>query len=376
MNTCTVSSLIAFEAEESPEWRKKTRFPAVNEMVKQIVKYKNEWEKRKDSIDETTVDQVKLYFLKQYVFANLNDGPGSITKEEVKSCLDISITSQRPLSKNEKKIVNLRDAYDLLLDEVKKVEGSDEVKKVKEVKKVEDSVEVKKVEDSEEVKKVEDSDEAKKVRDSDVLKKVEDCDEVNKSTSNDEVKKCYGLLEINLVKSVHKLILKDIGPSANKTKPGEFSKNERLTYFKGEKYVYPTPEDMGKEVQTLLDRYNDLINCVKEEKDSEVLVYKMFKSCSWLLFELLDLHPFSDGNGRLCRLFCSYALSFITPFPTPIYNVWTDSCKEDYKQALVDARKSPNRNPRSLTTMIIECNYSGWIKLFELLDNYNDDLDF
>lgn len=303
------------------------------------------------------------YILRQYVFASLNDEePGSVTEKEVETCLNVSITSPRLLSKNERKIVNLRDAYNLLLDEVKKIEDSHEVKKIQ------DSEEVKKFEDSEEVKKVEVSEEVKKVEDIEKVKKVEDSEAVKKVTGSDEVKKCYGLLEINLVKNVHKLILKDIEQSANKTKPGEFSKNKRVTKFKGEEYEYRTPENMEKEVQTLLDRYNDLISCVKEEKNSEVLVYKMFKTCSWLLFELLDLHPFANGNGRLCRLFCSYALSLITPFPTPIYNVWTESCKDDYRQALVDARKSANRFPRSLTTMIIECNYSRWMKLFELLD--------
>jgi hypothetical protein len=55
----------------------------------------------------------------------------------------------------------------------------------------------------------------------------------------------------------------------------------------------------------------------------------------------------------------------MTPFPTPIYNVWSESKKDDYIEALVDARKSKNRQPTSLTTMIIECNYHGWKRFFE-----------
>ncbi|XP_020626593.1 uncharacterized protein LOC110063939 [Orbicella faveolata] len=96
--------------------------------------------------------------------------------------------------------------------------------------------------------------------------------------------------------------------------------------------------------------------------------YSLFKTCAWLLFELLDLHPFSDGNGRLCRILCSYSLSKLNPFPTPIYNVWTDSCKHDYIEALVEARRSPCRHPCALTTMMIECSYYGWESFFKVLD--------
>lgn len=55
-------------------------------------------------------------------------------------------------------------------------------------------------------------------------------------------------------------------------------------------------------------------------------------------------------------------LSKFTPFPTPVYNVWTNSCKDDYRDALVAARKSEKRHPCALTTMIIECSYHGWKK--------------
>ena len=58
---------------------------------------------------------------------------------------------------------------------------------------------------------------------------------------------------------------------------------------------------------------------------------------------LLDLHPFSDGNGRLCRILCSYSLSKLNPFPTPIYSVWNDSPNDAYIEALVEGRNSPGR---------------------------------
>ena len=172
----------------------------------------------------------------------------------------------------------------------------------------------------------------------------------------------YGLVEVSLLEETHRLILQDIPLSKGFTKPGKISTNPRVTEFNGDIYHYPTPEDMESAVSNLLDKYNFLFDsCTKGEsglKDFDDF-YSLFKTCAWLLFELLDLHPFSDGNGRLCRILCSYSLSKLNPFPTPIYNVWTDSSKDDYIKALVEARMSPGRHPCALTTMIIECSYYG-----------------
>ena len=40
-----------------------------------------------------------------------------------------------------------------------------------------------------------------------------------------------------------------------------------------------------------------------------------------IFYELLDVHPFEDGNGRTCRLIASYALMCCgVPFPVPLTN--------------------------------------------------------
>ncbi|PFX15646.1 Fido domain-containing protein [Stylophora pistillata] len=154
------------------------------------------------------------------------------------------------------------------------------------------------------------------------------------------------------------------------------SNKARVTEFKGEIYHYANPDDMESAVINLLDKYNFLYDsCFKEKggRDEDIDVYSLFKTCSWILFELLDLHPFSDGNGRLCRILCSYSLSELNPFPTPIYNVWRNSCKGDYIEALVEARMSPDRHPSALTTMIIECSYYGWEKFFKALQGSSEE---
>ena len=311
----TVASFIDFEAEELPKWREENKtYPTVKEMVEKIMHYQIRWNNKKESCSKSVVDKADHYFLKTFVYhVNIEEGHGCNTKEEVESCINMAFTSQRQLSEQERETINLIKAYEYLLSEVKKIQD------------------------------------------------------------NAEERYLYGLLEINLIKEVHKMILEGIELPQNSTKPGEFSKCKRYTTFGGEEYEYGPPEGLEGRVQTLVDRYNDLITySVKGEKNLEDQIYKMFKTCSWLLCELLDEHPFSDGNGRLCRLLCSYALSFMSPFPTPIYNVWSASRKDDYIQALVDARKSKNKHPRSLTTMIIECNYFGWKNFFKIVNQEED----
>ena len=311
MSTCTVASLIDFEAEQSPSWWKRTSQPthSVTKMIREIAQYQTRWRKVKDTVDEKIRKKVDHYFLKKFLYhINIEEGHGCYKMDEVESCMNMDITSRRDLSEKKKETVNLLDAY-YLLDEAKMVEDGDEVEKL------------------------------------------------------------HGLLEINLVKDVHRFILKGIELPRNSTKPGEFSNKVRATCFEGKVYEYARPEGLELKVQTLLDRHNDLITyCVKEEKHLEDQIYKMFKTCSFLLFELLDLHPFSDGNGRLCRLLCNYVLSSMTPFPTPIYNVWSESNAYDFIQALVDTRTSATRHPKSLTTMIIECNHRGWRNFFRELE--------
>ena len=303
-------SFIDFKAHESPAWRNEdVPIPSVSKMVNAIVEFQSRWEHWKKSVDEKIVDEVLNETLVKFIYCIHNgEEHGCGTKEEIEWCLKQRDTPERPLSDQERETINLRNAYTFLLDEVKKVEDSTEVEKV------------------------------------------------------------HGLLSLDLVKNAHELILYDIKLSVS-TKAGQLSTNERYTDYKGERYYYQNPEDMGKAFQDLLDNHNDLIKYyVKEEEDPKARVYNMFKICSWLLFEFLDLHPFSDGNGRLCRLLCSYVLSSMTPFPTPVYNVWSTSKKDDYIDALVATRESDTRHPTSLTTMIIECNYLGWKEFFNILE--------
>ena len=300
-----VKDLIVFHAKENPSWRKNDKC-SVKTMLKKIVEFQKRWESEKDKFEASVIRKVNRKFYIRFIFhVNYEEEHGCDTYEETENCLEkVHRELRRGISMEERETINLSNAYKYLAE----------------------------------------------------------------VAENENDPETNGLLLDSILQDAHKLILEDIKLPRGATEPGKFSDRPRFTEFHGEKYEYPTPEDMHQTVITLLDRHNSLLSSAKSETDDITRVYNLFKTCAVLLFELLDLHPFSDGNGRLCRLLCSYCLSVCTPFPTPIYNVWSDSSKDDYKQALVDARKSGTRYPESLTTMIIECNYLGWETYFEELE--------
>ena len=306
-----VRQKVDFHALENPPWRTRGKLSCdvktVEQMVSDIMKFHKRWEEEENKYDQKMVKEVKdQVFLEFVTHVNKEEEHGVSTIEETTSVLRPPHGSKRSQSNQEKETINLEEAYDYLLSKIRAEEEPSD----------------------------------------------------------------YGLLEVSLLQDTHRIILQGLPlPTKDSSEPGKLSNKPRATKYKGEPYEYQDPEDMTEAVNKLLDQYNALfLWCTKNGLDAYEDYYKLFRLCAWLLFELLDLHPFSDGNGRLCRILGSYLLSFFTPFPTPIYNVWTQSDKDDYIQALVDARKNETRHPCALASMIIECNYHGWKHFFGELD--------
>ena len=279
-----VKHLISFDAVQSSSITASRK--TVKEMISEIANYRKRWDTatKYGIYDREVVRKVEEQFLVNFVFrSNLEEGHGLRTLDETKSFLG-SILSRRdfprPLSLEEQETINMRNAYQKLLAKIKR----------------------------------------------------------------EELDRDYGLLEASLLKEIHRVILQDVPLPKGFTKPGKMSNKPRVTEFRGEIYHYGNPEDMESAVNNLLDKYNFLFDsCTKDGLTNFEDLFDFFKTCAWILLELLDLHPFSDGNGRLCRILSSYSLSKLNPFPTPIYCVWTDSPNDAYIEALVEGRNSPGR---------------------------------
>lgn len=302
----TVADIIDFRPLETPPWRTNPgSHPSTEDMVKDIVKFKKKWDSKSKSLDGGIVDDVR-HKLEAKFFHHCNVGEDHGLKNL--DMLELFLNS-----KNE-----------FLIDECKKLSQEEQ--------------------------------ESLNLRDAYVYL-------LNEAERD---KDCHGLLEESMLREVNKIILRNIPLAKNSTKPGVFSNKPRMTTFNGETYFYQQPEDMMSAVCTLLDRFNSLLTHSLNLPSTEEQIENVFKSVAWLAFELLDLHPFSDGNGRVCRLLCSYVLNVICPFPSPIYNMYSESSVQDFEQTLVKTRQSVERKPEGLTTMIIESNWAFWKKLNQI----------
>ena len=303
----TAADLVEFDLLENPSWRTETSIaPSPRQMIKEIVGFKREWESVKHNYDIIFVDEVKRQLEAKFFYhCNVAEEHGLRTVGKIEEFL----TSNREAA---------MIGSNLSLEEQETIN-------------------------------------------------LRDAYSYLNSESQAEDREYRGLLEESMLRNVNKIVLRNITRSKCFTEPGIYSDRARIAQFNGEIYYYQQPDDMIEAVCLLLDRYNSLFTESMSKTDEEEKLAGIFKSVAWLVFELLDLHPFSDGNGRLCRLLCSYILSTYCPFPSPIYNMYSESSKMDFEQTLVETRKSRSRQPQGLATMIIESNWAMWKKLQEVL---------
>ena len=207
------------------------------------------------------------------------------------------------------------------------------------------------------------------------------------------------LLDIKeCIQKAHEILTTDV--LSEEMIPGQFSTRRRYGEFDNKIYHYPhfkTENIAEAALQSIVDEYHKHLVHIKKEMQKPMsleLLKKIFKVATSFLFTFLQLHPFSDGNGRLGRLLCSHILELFSPFPTAIYNVFSSTHHGDYVQALVNARIAMNdtniqekikneqvateneainiafrylaASPSDLCALIIESNWCTWKELMSI----------
>jgi fido (protein-threonine AMPylation protein) len=180
---------------------------------------------------------------------------------------------------------------------------------------------------------------------------------------NDEMK---GILTVQQICDVHKILMKGLHRNA-----GEIRVADAFTYWNGELHRYPEPEKVEDLFYAVIDHHTLYINGLsKITKGTQEEIEYVFKSAARLLYDFVDtVHPFGNGNGRMCRLLANYVLYLVTPFPVSLYHADTNNKKrsgrEDYINAIVQCRYNRDEGPRDIAAMLVEGAWWGWKAFFK-----------
>ncbi len=180
-----------------------------------------------------------------------------------------------------------------------------------------------------------------------------------------------GLLTVEVIRDVHRILLNGLHENA-----GNLRTNLVYTTYRDKIHFYPPPDQAEQRLYTLIDRHNMDVEWSPPDRMSEEYLSHVFKYAARLLFEFVDAHPFSDGNGRMCRLLAYHAISHITPFPVGLYHTKPEtSGRTDYIDAIVKCREYPEEGPIELAAMLIEGAFKGWEHLFYILETHRHSKD-
>jgi fido (protein-threonine AMPylation protein) len=95
--------------------------------------------------------------------------------------------------------------------------------------------------------------------------------------------------------------------------------------------LFPSRSIVEDELPTLCAIVTDFCSRWKNSQPADEVeaVLQIFALATFMQFHFLDLHPFADGNGRMCRYLCKYILESCLPLPFPMYD-----SRDDYLAAL------------------------------------------
>ncbi len=169
-----------------------------------------------------------------------------------------------------------------------------------------------------------------------------------------------GLITVQQICDIHRILMRGLH-----CKAGEVRDSDVYTITNdGERYFYPSSYIVEDMLYSIIDQHNSHMIKLQQQDSSLTTTHDklqyLVKSAAWLLFNFVDAHPFSDGNGRMCRLLAGYTMMVLNPFPVHPYHKNGPNCREDYIDAIVSCRRSTHREPSRLAALVLDALYDGW----------------
>ena len=171
-------------------------------------------------------------------------------------------------------------------------------------------------------------------------------------------------LSEDLIKDVHRELMKDL-----KTEKGEAIKagEYRMGPVSAGNHSFPDHECISGRMKAIVADYNRKL---RSEHD-------MFQLASWLLYRIVSLHPFDDGNGRISRLLWCYSLVRDgLPFPLTLSDGHEEAhdhyvtCVKEDRRKLCAGRLNPYLT--AITVVSVKEKWENFISNleFEYPDGY------
>lgn len=114
-------------------------------------------------------------------------------------------------------------------------------------------------------------------------------------------------------------------------------------------HVYVSPEKVLDAVSEAVEKFNAAVKA----KECPI------KIAADLYYELITIHPFSDGNGRLCRLMLCFALFACgTPFPVSLTSGHSRS--RDLCMSAIQRARHPSGDRTHLYTLVAASLQLAW----------------
>jgi fido (protein-threonine AMPylation protein) len=163
----------------------------------------------------------------------------------------------------------------------------------------------------------------------------------------------------NCFKDWHTVLFKDCA----EYHPGEFRK---CMSYSGD-HIYPHHTSVDSSIHRLIRALEvtqkELDATFKEDCPRKVLFF--FAYAAFAQFHFVDIHPFVDGNGRVCRFISKYILDSICPLPIPMFED-----RDAYLNALKLGRTlQPDSSPSHLLELLLQ----SALKYYnDILDKYTD----
>ena len=154
-------------------------------------------------------------------------------------------------------------------------------------------------------------------------------------------------LSEEIIKDIHQILMTDL-----KTEDGipvNGGSYREIPVHSGD-HVFPDHDCVPRNMKKIVDTYNSKASAPHDP----------YQLASWLLFEVISLHPFVDGNGRMCRLlWCASLMRDGLPFPLTITS-GHKRARKHYVQCIERDRRPQYSNQPSLTTLTLVSVMRAW----------------